>query len=168
MRRADSLEKTLMLGKIEGKRRREWQKLRWLDDITDSMDVSLSELRETVKNRKAWGVAVHGVTEYRTHPTHTWNCMLENCQAIYELWFQQSSSLYFSEAFWLFRQVSHAAQRSDCVQCSCCLAESPSTPGAPFSTSTEMLHESSPNPSSKLILHFQMTKYFELGILSAS
>ena len=102
------------------------------------------------------------------HIPHTPETMLENCQAIYELWFQQSSSLYFSETFWLFRQVSHAAQHSDCVQCSCCLAESPSTPGAPFSTSTEMLHESSPNPSSKLILHFQMTKYFELGILSAS
>ena len=63
MRRADSLEKTLMLGKIEGKRRRGWQRMRWLDSITDSLDMNLSKLWETVKDREASSVGVHGVSE---------------------------------------------------------------------------------------------------------
>ena len=63
MRRVDSLEKTLMLGGIGGKRRRGRQKMRWLDVITDSMDMSLSELRELVMDREAWRVVIHGVTK---------------------------------------------------------------------------------------------------------
>ena len=66
MRRVDSLEKTLMLGEIEGRRRRGQQRVRWLDGITDSMDVSLSELREMVTDRETWHAVIHGIAKSRT------------------------------------------------------------------------------------------------------
>ena len=76
MQRADSLEKTLILGKIEDKKRRGWQRMRWLDDIIDSMDMNLSKLREIVKDREVWHAAVHGVTKIKTRLSN-WTTNIE-------------------------------------------------------------------------------------------
>ena len=74
MRRANSLEKTLMLGKIEGRKRRGWQRMRWLDGITNSMYTSLSKLKKIVKDREAWHAAVHGITEFDLATELQWVC----------------------------------------------------------------------------------------------
>ena len=77
MWRADSFEKTLMLGKIEGRRRREWQRMRWLDGITNSMDMSLSKVRELVIDRKAWHAVVHGVTQKSWTQLSSWTELIQ-------------------------------------------------------------------------------------------
>ena len=118
MRRVDSLEKTLILGGIEGRRRRGWQRMRWLDGITDSMEVSLSELQEMVMDGEAWHAAIHGIaksqTQLRTELNWTELKLLQQRLVDIKEFCQENTLVITNTLFKQQKQSAIARPRADC------------------------------------------------------